>query len=91
MFDQTGKFLASFGTPGKENGQLSYPSGLVIDFDGNAIIVDCDNRRVQIFDSSYQWKRSFGGEGAEDGRFLEPYAVGTSNQACTVPSVLSPM
>jgi len=40
----------TFGSKGKENGQFSDPNGIITDVNGNIIVCDYYNHRIQIFD-----------------------------------------
>ncbi|CAF4410735.1 unnamed protein product, partial [Adineta steineri] len=45
-----------FGGQGRANGEMSDPSGLVIDSGGNIISADSKNDRLQIFSSNGEYK-----------------------------------
>jgi sugar lactone lactonase YvrE len=49
IFDNEGNYKRQFGTEGKEDGQLFYPSGLASDAHGNLLVTDSTNR-LQVFD-----------------------------------------
>jgi hypothetical protein len=38
-----------FGSQGKEDGELYKPETPILDKDGNIIVTDCINHRIQIF------------------------------------------
>ena len=44
-----------FGVSGKGNGQFRDPAGLDTDFDGNIIINDAGNHRLQVFDKTLKF------------------------------------
>jgi len=48
--DRDGKWLKSFGEPGKEAGQLNTPHSIAADAQGNIYVADRGNRRIQVFD-----------------------------------------
>ena len=49
-FDRNSYKLESrTGTKGSEYGQLNYPSGLCIDYNGDVLVADCRNSRVSVF------------------------------------------
>ena len=50
-FTAGGRFLTTWGEPGKGPGQFNAPHSVVIDRQGRVIIGDRDNDRVQIFDA----------------------------------------
>jgi len=49
-FDSEGKYISSFGSPGREPGQFRLPHGLLMDKKGNLWVADRENNRLQIFD-----------------------------------------
>ncbi|HOC94106.1 MAG TPA: PKD domain-containing protein [bacterium] len=63
---------------GSQNGQLSAPAGLAVDSDGNIIVADTGNDRVQIFTTSNQLLNVLGGTGAGFGKLRSPYDVAVS-------------
>ena len=64
VFTPAGKKLRSFGSYGSDDGQFKFPEFLAVDRDGNILVVDVGNHRVQMF--------------SEDGRCLK--AVGTEGK-----------
>src|SRR3982751_795260 len=48
--DKNGRWLKSFGEPGKQPGQLFQPHGIAADAQGNIYVADRGNRRIQVFD-----------------------------------------
>jgi sugar lactone lactonase YvrE len=49
IFGSEGNYKRQFGTAGKEDGQLDFPSGLTSDAHGNLLVMDNANR-LQVFD-----------------------------------------
>ena len=49
VYEKSGDHFASFGNRGKERGQFRSPRGLVVSKNGEIIITDSKNKRVQIF------------------------------------------
>ncbi|MCC7106407.1 MAG: TIGR03663 family protein [Chloroflexi bacterium] len=81
-FDRTGKLLLKWGsfadTRGQVNdrpGQFWGPRDIAIGPDGSVYISDTGNKRVQVFDDQGRFLRSFGGEGADPGKFREPVGL----------------
>ncbi len=50
-FTATGKFIKTWGTPGKGDGQFDLPHSIVVDSKGRVLVGDRENDRVQIFDT----------------------------------------
>ena len=55
IFDEKGTFLRVFGSQGKDDGQFSNPRGVVVDQQGNYVVADYSNHRLQIFNSQEIW------------------------------------
>ena len=53
-----------FGSKGPGDGQLSYPYGVIVD-QGNYVVADANNHRIQIFNSQGQFVRKFGSKEKE--------------------------
>ncbi|XP_019856593.1 PREDICTED: E3 ubiquitin-protein ligase TRIM71-like isoform X2 [Amphimedon queenslandica] len=53
----TGQYIGQFGSKGNGNGQFYYPTGMSTDGNGNILVADYYNNRVQVF--------------KEDGTFLQ--------------------
>ena len=49
VFSKEGKLVASFGSLGSREGQLSAPCGLVFNADGFLFVCDVNNGRLQVF------------------------------------------
>ena len=58
-FDKHGKFLMTWGTPGKGPGQFNLPHAIAIDRSRRLYIADRANSRIQVFD--------------ENGKFIEEW------------------
>jgi len=76
MFDEKGNFLRVFGSNGSGDGQFSNPSDVAINQQGNYVMTDQSNDRIQIFNSQGQVVRKFGSEGAGNGQMKDPLGVG---------------
>jgi hypothetical protein len=48
-FDSKALFLFSFGEYGREEGQFNHPKDVTCDHNGNYVVCDTENTRVQIF------------------------------------------
>jgi DNA-binding beta-propeller fold protein YncE len=77
QFALDGTFVGIFAGTGEEgsgDGDFNFPQGItVLGSSGEVAVADCDNDRVQIFDSEGNYKRQFGTQGKEeDGQFNFP-------------------
>ena len=50
-----------FGTPGSGRGQFNGPRGVAVDDEGNILVVDAGNNRIQKFKSDGQFVMAVGG------------------------------
>jgi tripartite motif-containing protein 2/3 len=48
VFNQEGEFLLKFGSNGEGNGQFNAPTGVAVDSNGNIIVADWGNSRIQV-------------------------------------------
>lgn len=48
VFNEEGEFLLKFGCSGEENGQFNAPTGVDVDLNGNIIVADWGNSRIQV-------------------------------------------
>jgi len=63
------------GPVGSGNGQFVNPGGIAIDASGNVYVVDSGNNRIQKFDSSGVFKKTWGRSGSGDGYFNNPMGI----------------
>jgi sugar lactone lactonase YvrE len=56
-FDKDGKFLTSWGGKGKEPGQFDVAHGIAIDPTGLLWVMDRENQRIEVFDTSGKFVR----------------------------------
>ncbi len=49
IFSSSGEKLQSFGTLGSGQEQLSYPCNVAVDGEGNILVADSNNHRIQKF------------------------------------------
>jgi sugar lactone lactonase YvrE len=93
-FSADGKLKTSWGTPGKGPGQFHLPHSIAFDDDGNLLVADRSNRRIQIFTPEGQYLREWTGMGGpndisrgKDGNFYIAEQEADGNPAyCTVRS-----
>jgi len=55
--DKNGKWLASFGAPGKNPGEFNTPHNIAADAQGNLYVADRGNRRIQVLDGNGKFLR----------------------------------
>jgi hypothetical protein len=71
--------VAEFGVAGSAVGQFDTPGGVAIDNQGQIIVADTFNNRIQICNRSGSCT-AFGTRGAEAGQFFSPTDVAVDNQ-----------
>jgi ABC-type Fe3+ transport system permease subunit/sugar lactone lactonase YvrE len=76
VFKTDGTFLRAMGEPGSEPGEFRFPYGLDMDKDGDLIVCEFGNNRVQKIDKQTgHCKATWGGAGREPGRLAYPWGV----------------
>lgn len=48
VYNADGEFLFKFGSHGEGNGQFNAPTGVAVDINGNIIVADWGNSRIQV-------------------------------------------
>ncbi|MFT4579421.1 MAG: DNA-binding beta-propeller fold protein YncE [Nitrospinales bacterium] len=71
-------FDASFRT--KEDEELSPPSGICFTHDGNILLADDFNHRIQIYDPQFNLIASFGEKGKEQGQLQYPKGIAVDKE-----------
>lgn len=69
---------SSIGTRGSGDGQFNYPSGIGY-FNDIFIVVDRQNQRIQLFDSSFNFLSKFGTYGTGTGEMNFPEGLGVDS------------
>jgi tripartite motif-containing protein 71 len=77
IYTDAGRPQVIFGGEGEKDGQLCRPWGVCCDQEGNIVVADRSNNRVQIFRSDGTFLRKFGSHGSEPGNFDRPAGVAT--------------
>lgn len=67
-----GETLLEFGAEGSENSQFKSPQDIATDSEGNVLVADTNNHRVQEFNGSGEFVRKYGSEGTGNGQFKSP-------------------
>jgi DNA-binding beta-propeller fold protein YncE len=80
-FDSDGNFITKWGEAGIGDGQFgnaSYagPTGLAIDKSDRIYVVDRDNKRIQVFDTSGNFLCKWGEYGTEEWQLYYPQGLG---------------
>ena len=57
--DPNGRWVKTWGTRGKEQGQFNILHSIAADAKGNVYVADRTNRRIQVFDSDGNFQRQF--------------------------------
>ena len=70
-----GTYLRSFGKNGDQEGKFKYPTGVAKLNNGNIVVADCDNNRLQIFTRRREYLTQIGGEENLDHQFNYPWGV----------------
>lgn len=70
-----GSIAKFFGSSGSGNGQFEGPYGIAVAPNGNIVVCDRNNDRVQVFNSSGVFQFAFGTSGTGNGQFDRPAAV----------------
>lgn len=65
-------YHCKFGEFGVLEGQFTEPSGVCVNGNGDIIIADTNNHRIQVFDKDGKFKFQFGECGKRDGQLLYP-------------------
>lgn len=66
---EKGTSWLKFGRRGADSGCFTWPRGVAVTDEGDIVVADSSNHRVQVFDSSGQFQRQFGRYGQADGEF----------------------
>ncbi len=81
-FDAQGRFLAKWGQFGDVRGQVSAspsvffgPRDLAVTPNGELLVTDTGNKRIQVFDLNGRFLRAHGGEGRAPGQLREPVGI----------------
>ena len=69
------KLLFNVGVRGRADGDFIYPRGITVNIDGDIIIADTGNHRIQMLTSFGVYRSKFGTKGTGNGQFDEPTGV----------------
>ncbi|GLH08280.1 Protein wech, partial [Gryllus bimaculatus] len=74
-YTNLGKPLLCFGSEGEGDGMLCRPWGVCCNKEGQLIVADRSNNRIQVFDSNGKFVFKFGSQGSSPGQFDRPAGV----------------
>jgi DNA-binding beta-propeller fold protein YncE len=77
-YDNNGKFITAWGSPGTSNGQFHdpYPEGIALDSrQANVYVTDTGNNRIQKFDSNGKFITEWGSKGSNNTQFNDPSGI----------------
>jgi len=86
VFDQTGKFVRTFGTFGTGDGQMDNPVGIAARPDGTIAIADTNNARVLLFTADGQYQSALPVPDWATVKGLEAYPTFLPNGNLLIPS-----
>ncbi|XP_070546043.1 tripartite motif-containing protein 2-like [Ptychodera flava] len=78
VYTQHGKYLRSFGSQGKGQGQFNDPLGVIISSTGMVFVADWLNKRIQVFNAHDQYLYSFDCQSG-DGKMRHPKGIAIEN------------
>jgi DNA-binding beta-propeller fold protein YncE len=82
VFTRDGVFVTRWGVRGSENGRFLFPQGLDFMPDGDLVVADSGNDRIQRFsvaaNGTGTWKATYGGPGTGAGQFSQPTGITVS-------------
>ena len=73
-----------WGSEGSGSGQFCRPWGICCDQQGNIIVGDRSNHRIQVFDVNGKFLYKFGSEGSRPGQFNRPAGVAVTREGHVV-------
>lgn len=74
-YQNIGVPICCFGSEGEGDGQLCRPWGVCCTKDGNIVVADRSNNRIQVFDRQGNFLYKFGSAGSRNGQFDRPAGV----------------
>ena len=75
VFDKDGKFIKTWGKPGKGPGEFDTPHKLALDSQGRLFVADRGNNRIQIFDKDGKFVAEWRQFGRPSGLFIDKHDV----------------
>ena len=84
VFSPSGEKLRSFGTCGSGKEQFATPYGVAMDGEGNILVADTWNHRIQKFTAEGQFLTAVGTKGSGPLQFLHPIDITISDKVYVV-------
>lgn len=75
FLERPGVPVMQFGSHGTGDGQFDMPTGVAVDGEGNILVVDTLNHRIQKFDSKGKFLAAWGKRGSGEGMLFMPTYV----------------
>ncbi|HEY8293169.1 MAG TPA: flippase activity-associated protein Agl23 [Thermomicrobiales bacterium] len=86
VFDQSGKFIRTFGSFGTGDGQMDNPVGIAARADGTIAVADTNNARILLFSAEGQYQSAVPVADWGTVKGLEAYPIFLKNGNLLVPS-----
>ncbi|MDQ2785470.1 MAG: 6-bladed beta-propeller [Chloroflexota bacterium] len=86
VFDQSGKFVRTFGSFGTGDGQMDNPVGIADRADGTIAVADTNNARILLFSAAGQYQSAIPVADWSAVRGLEAYPIFLKNGNLLIPS-----
>ncbi|XP_038643919.1 RING finger protein nhl-1-like [Scyliorhinus canicula] len=83
-YQEKGCMKRKIGSKGSDVGHFTWPRGVAATLEGELVVADSSNHRVQVFDRRGRFLRSFGSYGSAVGEFDCLAGVAVSNQGWIV-------
>ncbi|XP_070572253.1 tripartite motif-containing protein 3-like [Ptychodera flava] len=75
VYSKDGRYLKSFGSEGKCQGEFRNPSGIAVNTQGLVFVADRDNHRIQVFNEDIEFIYEFGSTGTHKGHLNYPELI----------------
>ncbi|ULQ59785.1 NHL repeat-containing protein [Brucepastera parasyntrophica] len=75
VLDSQGRYITSFGSKGRQNGEFIGPQYIAFDSSGNIFVTDYGNARIVVFDPEYKPLFTFGKKSGSFPGFTAPAGI----------------
>ena len=83
VFSPSGEKILSFGKKGSGHGQFQHPRGVAVDGEGNILVMDNANNRIQKFTAEGHFPKTVGSNDSGPQQFFYTLLESCSTSACT--------